>query len=61
MMRLESIHRGVSVSQVKENTGFEIMIPREVPTTEPPTVDQLKRLRSKIDQDGFYTNKWRDL
>jgi dTDP-4-amino-4,6-dideoxygalactose transaminase len=61
MMRLESIHRGVSVSQVKENTGFEIMIPREVPTTEPPTADQLKLLRSKIDQHGFYTKKWRDL
>jgi glutaconate CoA-transferase subunit B len=61
MMRLESIHRGVSVSQVKENTGFEIMMPREVPTTEPPTADQLKLLRSKIDQHGFYTKKWRDL
>jgi len=61
IMQLESVHRDVSVSQVQQNTGFELMIPGEVPTTEPPTVEQLKLLRLKIDQHGVYTKKWREL
>nr|MDO8133391.1 CoA-transferase [Candidatus Njordarchaeum guaymaensis] len=48
-MKLVSIHPGVSVNQVVENTGFELIIPRNVPTTTPPTQTQVKLLRETID------------
>ena len=46
---LESVHPGVDVSQVIENTGFELLISAETPTTPPPTQLQVKLLRHKID------------
>ncbi len=52
-MRLKSVHRGVSVQEVVENTGFELIIPGEVPTTEPPTKEELEILRTRVDVDGF--------
>jgi len=40
-MRLVSLHPGVPVDHVQENTGFELHIPRSVPTTPAPTQEQL--------------------
>jgi glutaconate CoA-transferase subunit B len=51
-MRLKSLHPGVSVEDVKKNTGFELVIPANVPTTEPPTAEQLQVLRTRIDAQG---------
>lgn len=48
-MRLQSVHHGVTPKQVQERTGFELVIPDHVPTTEPPTRDQLKLLREVVD------------
>ncbi len=48
MMQLESIHPGVSLAEIKKHTGFKLIIPRKVRTTEPPTVEHLKLLRSKM-------------
>jgi len=45
-MRLVSLHPGVTVEQVVENTGFEIHIPDEVPTTAAPTEEQLAVIRA---------------
>lgn len=53
-MKLISIHPGVTVDQVKENTGFELVIPEEVPKTEPPTENELRLLREEIDPSGIY-------
>lgn len=58
MMQLESLHQGVSLSEVIKNTGFELILPKKVRTTEPPTVEQLKLLRSKIDPRGLYNKKY---
>jgi glutaconate CoA-transferase subunit B len=52
-MRLKSIHPGTSVDQVVENTGFELIVPNEVPVTEPPTNEQIQILRNRIDVDGI--------
>jgi glutaconate CoA-transferase subunit B len=52
-MRLKSGHRGVSVQDVVANTGFELIIPREVSTTEAPTKEELKTLRERVDVEGF--------
>lgn len=40
-IRLVSLHPGVSREQVQENTGYEVHMPDEVPTTAAPTQVQL--------------------
>lgn len=55
IMQLESIHPGVTLEKIKANTGFELIIPKKVQFTEPPTVNELNILKSKIDPHGFYT------
>jgi len=52
-MTLLSVHPGVTIEQVKANTGFELMIPDEVGVTEPPTEEELKILRTEIDPAGI--------
>ena len=39
--RLVSVHPGVTVEQVRENTGFELYVEGDVPTTPAPTAEQL--------------------
>jgi glutaconate CoA-transferase, subunit B len=51
-MRLRSVHPGVTVDQVVENTGFEPIIPSDVRTTPLPTEEQVQLLRSRIDVEG---------
>jgi glutaconate CoA-transferase subunit B len=52
-IRLATIHPGVTVEQVVENSGFDMIIPKDVPATELPTEDELTLLRS-IDPNGIY-------
>lgn len=51
-MRLVSLHRGVSLHRVAAKTGFELVIPTDVPETEPPTAEELRLLREAIDPLG---------
>ena len=50
--RIESVHPGVEVATVVENTGFELTVPDDVPTTAEPTDEQLELLRHRIDPFG---------
>jgi glutaconate CoA-transferase, subunit B len=53
-MRLVSVHPGVTVEQVREATGFELLVADgEVPETTPPTDEQVRLLREEIDPDGL--------
>jgi acyl CoA:acetate/3-ketoacid CoA transferase beta subunit len=52
-MRLSSIHPGVSLEEVKESTGFELVIPDNVKDTKPPTETELTLLREKVDPLGI--------
>lgn len=52
-MRLATVHPGISPQQVQENTSFDLVIPKNVPTTEPPTCEELELLRA-IDPNGIY-------
>ena len=51
-MRVRSLHEGVTVEQVREATGFELVIPDDVPVTEMPTDDELRFLREREDVHG---------
>ncbi len=53
-MRLESVHPGVTVEKVKDETGFELIIPSQVSTTVPPTSEELRILREVVDPTGFF-------
>jgi glutaconate CoA-transferase subunit B len=52
-IRLATIHPGVSIQQIMENSGFDLIIPKDVPTTESPTCEELALLRA-IDPHGIY-------
>jgi len=55
-MKLLSIHPGVTVDQIKENSGFEIIIPDTVDVTKPPISSELKILK-QIDPVGMVIEK----
>jgi glutaconate CoA-transferase, subunit B len=50
--RLRSIHPGVTIEEVREQTGFEIGDDGEIPVTPVPTEEQLELLRTRIDVRG---------
>jgi glutaconate CoA-transferase subunit B len=49
-MRVEALHPGVSLDQVREQTGFALLTAERVATTEPPTPEELDILRA-LDPD----------
>ncbi|RLC91472.1 MAG: hypothetical protein DRI39_10300 [Chloroflexi bacterium] len=51
--RIESVHPGVSVEDVVNNTGFELAVPDDVPETEKPSKEQIRLLREVIDPYGM--------
>ncbi|MBN2148306.1 MAG: CoA-transferase subunit beta [Anaerolineales bacterium] len=53
-MTLEALCPGVSVQQVIDNTGFELIIPESVPELTPPTPEELRLLREEIDREHLY-------
>lgn len=48
-VRLLSVHPGVDVDQVVDNTGFTLEIPAEVPVTRAPTEPELMLIRNVLD------------
>jgi len=52
-VRLKSIHTGVTLDQIKENTGFDLILPDPVPETAPPTDEELHWIREVIDPAGI--------
>jgi len=53
-MKLLAVNPGVTVEQVKENTGFELIIPDKVEENAPPSPEELRLLREKIDPGRLY-------
>jgi glutaconate CoA-transferase subunit B len=52
-IRLATIHPGVTIQQIVENSGFDIILPKSASTTELPTQEELTLLRA-IDPNGIY-------
>ena len=48
-VRLLSVHPGVTVDEVVAETGFELDIPDDVPTTREPTTEELILIREMLD------------
>ena len=52
-MRVRSVHPGVKVDDVVAATGFDLVVPDDVPETRAPTDDDLRLLREVLDPDGL--------
>jgi len=57
VLKLISLHPGVSIADVKENSSFEIIIPDKVETSPEPTEEHLRILREEIDPVGIVLGK----
>jgi len=53
-MMLMATQPGVSVEEVIENTGFDLVIAEQVESNPPPTEQELQILRGEIDKDSLY-------
>ncbi len=51
-LRLRSLHPGQALDEVLANTGCELVVPAQVPTTPTPTARELGLLRERVDRDG---------
>ena len=56
-MMLLSVHPGVTIKEVVENTSFKLIIPDKVSTTTPPSDEELQILREEIDPSGIVIGK----
>lgn len=52
-MEVQSIHPGVTLDDVMERTGFELLVSREMSETIPPRQDELELIRRVIDPLGL--------
>jgi len=55
-MKLEAIHPGVTIDQIKENSSFAIIIPDDLPETIPPTLQGVALLH-ELDPTGMAIGK----
>lgn len=53
-MTLLSIHPNTTREEVLANMSFTPIVPEQVPFTEPPTAEQLRLIRERIDPDRMY-------
>lgn len=51
-MRVRSLHPGVTLDQVRANTGFEVLCEGTPAVTELPTARELAVLRARVDRTG---------
>jgi acyl CoA:acetate/3-ketoacid CoA transferase beta subunit len=51
-MRLRSVHPGVTVEQVVEATGCEVVVPDDVPTSPEPSAEQIAEI-DRLDPKGL--------
>lgn len=56
-MYLESYHPGVTIDEVKENTGWDLKISPTVHETMPPTAEQIRLLRHELDPRGIFLKR----
>ena len=53
VMRIRSVHPGVTVDDVVEATAFELVVPPDVPHTRTPTPTELELIRTVLDPGGL--------
>jgi glutaconate CoA-transferase subunit B len=56
-MRLEAVHPGVTVEDVRAATGWELQVAADLATTPDPTPEELRLVREELDPDGVYVKR----
>ena len=54
-MELASLHPGVTLDQVRENTGWDLKVADRLQETSPPSDEELRLIREELDPEGAYT------
>jgi len=55
-IRLMSVHPGITVQDVLDNVMFDLIVPKQVPTTPEPTQEQID-IMHRLDPNGVYLGK----
>ena len=53
-LRIDRLMPGVTVEQVRSNTGFDLPVAAEAATVDPPTEAEVRLLREEVDPEGEY-------
>jgi len=56
-MYLSSYHPGITIEEIKENTGWDLKIAKDVKETEHPDPDLIRILREELDPTGVFLSK----
>ena len=56
-LRVVSVYPGVNPESLRECTGCEVTIERDVPETEPPDKEELAIIRNVLDPKSYYTRR----
>ena len=58
-MRVKSLHPGITIEQVQQQTGFELLVEGTPPVTSMPLAEELSVLREKVDSTGVLRERRR--
>lgn len=56
-MYLASYHPGVTIEQIKDNTGWDLVVAKDVKETERPDPELIRILREELDPTGVFLKK----
>ena len=54
-MRLDSIHPGATLDQIRDTMGWQPKVADPLPATAGPTLEELRLIREELDPEGAYT------
>jgi glutaconate CoA-transferase subunit B len=54
-MRLDSLHPGATLDEVRATIGWEPRVNADLATTPSPTAEELRLIREELDPEGMYT------
>jgi len=57
-MRIKSLHEGVTPEEVRDNTGFDLIVPPKIERTPAPDSEELFVLRRAVDTTGVLARKF---
>jgi glutaconate CoA-transferase subunit B len=57
-MRVRSLHEGVTMEQVRDNTGFDLICEGRPEVTKNPSNDELAMLRTEVDRTQVLRTKF---
>lgn len=56
VMYLASLHPGVTLEEVRDNTAWDVTVADDLEETPPPSPEELKLVREELDPEGIYSS-----